>query len=158
MNCIRVLSYARSGYSKRVAFRCHLRRVSLVSSESRKMTSSSTMQQNVRDPNTLSNYDEFRTIHTTANFTIDFEKKNLVGNILLKLKPVTGTERREVLLDTNHLDIHDVQVDGYSSKWDLLSASGLYGRALKISLDEGVERTGSFEINVSNWVFFAVDV
>ncbi|MCJ1429233.1 hypothetical protein MMC29_007146 [Sticta canariensis] len=122
------------------------------------MTSSSTMHQNVRDPNTLSNYDKFRTIHTTANFTIDFKKKNLVGNILLKLKPVTRTERREVFLDTNHLDIHDVQVDGYSSKWDLLSATGLYGRALKISLDEGVERTGSFEINVSNWVFFTIDI
>lgn len=158
MNCIRVLSYAQSGTLKRVAFRCHLRRVSLVSSKSRKMTSSSTVPQNVRDPNTLSNYDEFKTTHTIANFTIDFEKKNLVGNVLLKIKSVTGTGRREVFLDTNHLDIHDVQVDGSSSKWDLLSASGLYGRALKISLDEGSERTGSFEIYVSNWVFFTVDV
>ncbi|MCJ1271931.1 hypothetical protein MMC22_011836 [Lobaria immixta] len=102
----------------------------------------------VRDPNTLSNYNEFSTIHTTASFTIDFEKQSLIGNVLLKLKPVTRTERREVVLDTSYLDIHDVQVDGHPSRWDLLFRSEPYGSALKISLDEAVEDTGSFDIDI----------
>lgn len=117
----------------------------------------STAQHNVcdvRDPNTLSNYNEFSTIHTTANFTIDFEGKNLIGNVLLKLKPVARTERRELFLDTSYLDIHDVQVDGRSSKWDLMPRSEPYGSALKISLDRAVKDTGSFEIDVSGGIFF----
>lgn len=110
----------------------------------------------VRDPNTLSNYDEFSTINTIANFTIDFERKNLTGNVLLKLKPVTRTERKEVVLDTSYLDIHDVQVDGRSLKWNLQARSEPYGSALKISLDEAVEDTGSFELDVSGRIFLTV--
>lgn len=149
MNRVPTLLYAWSGKSTPVVFRCHLPQVWLISfssSKSRRMTS--TMQHNVRDSNTLSNYNEFSTIHTQANFTIDFEKKHLVGNVLLRLKPITRTERREIVLDTSYLDIHDVQIDGHSSKWDLLSRSEPYGSALKISLDEAVEDTGSLEIDV----------
>lgn len=117
---------------------------------------STTENSGVRDPNTLSNYNKFSTIHTTANFTIDFEKKNLIGNVLLKLKPVTRTERKEVVLDTSYLDVHDVQVDGRSLKWNLQARSEPYGSALKISLDEDVEDTGSFELDVSGRIFLTV--
>lgn len=154
MNRVSILSYAWSGNSTRVAFRCHLPRVLHWSSNSKSFKMTSTAQHNVRDPNTLSNYNEFSTIHTTANFTIDFKKKNLIGNVLLKLKPVARTERRELVLDTSYLDIHDVQVDGRSSKWDLLPRSEPYGSALKISLDRAVEDTASFEIDVSGGIFF----
>lgn len=147
MKPVPIRSLLWSGNSTRVAFRCHLPRVLLISSNPRKMTL--TVQQNVRDPNTLSNYNEFRTIHTTANFTIDFERKILNGNVLLKIKPVNRTRRREVILDTSYLDIHHVQVDGQTSKWDLLSRSEPYGSALKISLDKVVEDKESFEIDVS---------
>lgn len=52
-----------------------------------------------RDPNTLSNYNVWRTKHTTANFTIDFEKKSLVGTVLLKLQKLTKGEDK-IVLDT----------------------------------------------------------
>ena len=53
-----------------------------------------------RDPNTLSNYHNFLTTHTVANFEIDFTRKILDGNVVLSLKPVTDVESAEVVLDT----------------------------------------------------------
>ena len=155
MNRVPILSYASSGNSRRIAFRCRLPRISLIASKSRTMTS--TVQPRVRDPSTLSNYNEFSIIHTTANFTIDFEKQSLIGHVVLKLKPVTRTGRSEVILDTSYLNIHHVQVNGTPSKWNLLSRSEPYGSALEISLDEAVEDIGSFEIDVSGRSIFPDD-
>ena len=39
-----------------------------------------------RDPNTLANYNAWRTQHTTANYAIDFEGKRLHGSVSLTLK------------------------------------------------------------------------
>lgn len=55
-----------------------------------------------RDPNTLSNYHNFITTHTTANLEIDFEKKRLWGNVVLLLKSLTEKEADEVVLDTRY--------------------------------------------------------
>ena len=104
-----------------------------------------------RDPNTLSNYHHFITTHTIANFAIDFENKRLNGNVILKLKSITNAESREILLDTSHLDIKDVKLDGSSPRWDLLSRLEPYGSALKIKLDAGVAIDKSVEIDVGQW-------
>lgn len=119
------------------------------------MTSS--LQHQLRDPNTLSNYNDFITTHTVANLTIDFEEKILTGNILLRLKPVTKTKGKELVLDSSYLDIQDVKVDGRSLKWDLLPRSEPFGSALKIGLDKGVQESGSFEIDVSSRSIFTSD-
>lgn len=42
-----------------------------------------------RDPNTLSNYHNYVTRHTSVDFEIDFEKKRLAGNVELKLESLT---------------------------------------------------------------------
>jgi leukotriene-A4 hydrolase len=52
-----------------------------------------------RDPNTLSNYNAWRTQHITANLEIDFAKKRLFGDVVLKLKSLEG-ESGEVVLDS----------------------------------------------------------
>jgi leukotriene-A4 hydrolase len=39
-----------------------------------------------RDPNTLSNYHNYVTRHTSVDFEIDFEKKRLVGEVVLSLE------------------------------------------------------------------------
>lgn len=125
--------------------------------KSRRMTS--TTPNYLRDPNTLSNYHEFITIHTIANFSIDFGKKNLVGNVLLKLKAVNKA-CQEVVLDTSYLDIQDVRIDSHALKWDLLPRSEPLGSALKIRLDKAVRETEFVEIDVSRaknllpkWIF-----
>jgi leukotriene-A4 hydrolase len=59
-----------------------------------------------RDPNTLSNYDDFRTKHTTAVLEIDFEKKVLKGNVALVLESLTDAKSEEILLDTRFVVLY----------------------------------------------------
>lgn len=54
-----------------------------------------------RDPNTLSNYNAWRTKHTTANLDIDFDRKRLKGRVELTLERL-ATEERNVILDTRY--------------------------------------------------------
>jgi leukotriene-A4 hydrolase len=53
-----------------------------------------------RDPNTLSNYHNFLTKHTVAEFEIDFEKKMLNGGVELTFESLTESEAKELSLDT----------------------------------------------------------
>ena len=101
-----------------------------------------------RDPNTLSNYNNFLTTHTVANFEIDFQEKKLRGNVVLTLKSITDAAAKDVLLDTSYLDVHSVKINGKIPSWELLPRFEPYGSALKISLAEGVENGTSVEIDV----------
>jgi leukotriene-A4 hydrolase len=101
-----------------------------------------------RDPNTVSNYNSWRSTHVTANFDILFDQKKLVGNVVHKLKSITNSETREIILDTSHLDIGTVKVDGQPSKWELLPPLEPYGVPLKITLDQGVKLNEIIEVDV----------
>jgi len=109
-----------------------------------------TMATNPRDPNTLSNYNNWRSTHITANFDILFDQKKLVGNVVHKLTSITDAVSREIILDTSHLDIGSVKVDGQPSKWELLPTLDPYGTPLKISLEQGVKRNGTIEVDVGH--------
>ena len=101
----------------------------------RKATTSARMvgsKHGPRDPNTLSNYDEFRTTHTVAHLNIDFAKKQLSGSLSLTLKVVGDTNADEIVLDTSYLDIKDVRIGESSTDWVLLPRTTPYGSALKI--------------------------
>ncbi|PIG86346.1 leukotriene A-4 hydrolase [Aspergillus arachidicola] len=102
-----------------------------------------------RDPNTLSNYNNWVSTHITANFDILFEQKKLVGNVVHKLKSITDARSTEIILDTNHVDIGDVKVDGQASHWELLPPLEPYGAALKINLDQGVGLNEMVEVEIS---------
>ena len=102
-----------------------------------------------RDPNTLSNYNNFLTKHVTANLNINFEKKRLSGNVILKLLSISDSETKDILLDTSFLDIKDVSLAGeILSKWQLLPRLEPYGSALKISIEKEAEEGQSLEVNV----------
>lgn len=101
-----------------------------------------------RDPNTLSNYNNWISTHTTANFEILFDQKKLSGNVVHRLKSITDSQSRDILLDTNHLDIDGVNVDGAPSQWELLPRLEPYGAALKIQLDKGVKLHEIVEVDV----------
>ena len=101
-----------------------------------------------RDPSTLSNYNYFRTTHTTTNFTISFSDQNLVGNVLLKLKSITDARPKDIVLDTSYLDIRDVKVDGKATKWEVLPRAGALGSPLKIQLDTGVDNGDIVDVDV----------
>ena len=54
-----------------------------------------------RDPNTLSNYHNYVTRHTSVDFEIDFEKKRLVGRVGLKVESlVDGDGGVDLVLDS----------------------------------------------------------
>ncbi|KAJ9199973.1 hypothetical protein DTO164E3_4430 [Paecilomyces variotii] len=102
-----------------------------------------------RDPNTLSNYNNWLSTHITANFDILFDQKKVAGNVVHQLKSRTNSESREIIFDTSYLEIGDVKVDGEPAKWELLPALGPYGNGLKIELAKGVELNKSVEVGIS---------
>ena len=103
-----------------------------------------------RDPNTLSNYIAWRTTHTTVNFDISFERKQLTGNVVLQLKSTSLAESKEIILDSNHVDVKEVKVGGVSTKkWTLLSPLEPYGTALKIQLDKAYEKDAVVDVDIS---------
>jgi len=53
-----------------------------------------------RDPNTLSNYNNFRTTHTGVDFHVDFKQRLLEGTVSLHLKSLTDAETDKIVLDT----------------------------------------------------------
>lgn len=101
-----------------------------------------------RDPNTLSNYNNFITTHTEANLDIDFKQRCLTGFVKLNLKSVTQAETKQIVLDTSFLTVSDVKIHGKSSKWELLSRFEPYGSALEIRLEEAVELDNIIEVDV----------
>lgn len=101
-----------------------------------------------RDPNTVSNYNNWRSTHITANFDILFDQKKLVGNVVHHFKSITDGESQEIILDTSHLEIGTVKVDGQPSKWELLPPLEPFGVPLKITLDKAVKLNGTVEVDV----------
>ena len=91
-----------------------------------------------RDPNTLSNYDCFKTTHTKTDFTIDFDEKTLAGSVKLSLESLKEGQTA-IVLDTSYLRIHDVHVDERACQWELLPRSEPFGSPLRISLDSPVD-------------------
>jgi len=101
-----------------------------------------------RDPNTLSNYNNWISTHITANFDILFDQKKLAGNVVHRFKSITDAQSQDIILDANHLDIGDVKVDGKQSQWELLPPLESYGTALKIKLGHTVKLNETIEVDV----------
>ncbi|PSN69214.1 leukotriene A-4 hydrolase [Corynespora cassiicola Philippines] len=103
-----------------------------------------------RDPNTLSNYHNFVTRHTAAEFEIDFDKKILKGGVKLTLESLSDGESAEIVLDTSYLDISDVKVNGEAAKWELSSSRvEPYGSPLSIKLNSGVPKGEKVEVAIA---------
>ncbi|KAH8676764.1 putative leukotriene A-4 hydrolase like protein [Tricladium varicosporioides] len=105
-----------------------------------------------RDPNTLSNYNNWVTKHTIADLAIDFKKQRLVGTVTLQLESITEKESEEIILDTSFLDVKDISVDGAKSKdWVVKDRFEPFGSPLSIKVPGGASRGSivALEIDVS---------
>lgn len=65
-----------------------------------------------RDPNTLSNYNNYVTRHTSVDFEIDFEAKKLAGFVELTLESLTSEKVGSVVLDTRYVNEHEDEEKG----------------------------------------------
>ncbi|USP77408.1 hypothetical protein yc1106_04682 [Curvularia clavata] len=101
-----------------------------------------------RDPNTLSNYHNFVTRHTSVDFDIDFERKRLFGSVVLKLESLTDEDVREVVLDSSYLDISVVEVEGKSVKFNVGDRLEPYGSPLSIILPSQVPKGKTIDIEI----------
>lgn len=89
----------------------------------------------VRDPNTLSNYNAWRTKHTVADFDIDFDSKRLTGVVHLTLEKLSQGDDK-IVLDTSHLEIVGVDIEGDEAPWDVASKrTEPYGSPLTINVN-----------------------
>ncbi|KAJ4319121.1 Leucyl aminopeptidase yscIV [Neodidymelliopsis sp. IMI 364377] len=93
-----------------------------------------------RDSNTLSNYHNFVTKHTSVDFEIDFEHKILSGAVGLDLESLTDEDVKEVVLDSSFLDISEVKVDGKNAKFEVGQRVEPYGAPLRITLPSSVPK------------------
>ena len=101
-----------------------------------------------RDPNTLSNYNNWRTTHTSTTFDILFDEQKLTGNVTHKLKSITKAETKEIILDSSHVLIHEIKADSKPVKWEFAARHDPYGSAVHIKLDKGVELDKTIDLSI----------
>ncbi|SJM88020.1 probable Leukotriene A-4 hydrolase homolog [Zygosaccharomyces bailii] len=75
-----------------------------------------------KDPSTLSNYDAFHVDHTALDLHVLFDQRKIKGSVLFKLRAKEQQQKQrpqQIHLDTSHLDIHAVQLNGQSCSFEL---------------------------------------
>ncbi|KAA8569126.1 hypothetical protein EYC84_000796 [Monilinia fructicola] len=94
-----------------------------------------------RDPNTLSNYNNWRTKHTIADLAIDFKKQRVHGTVTLQLESITHKESEEIILDTSFVDVQHVAVDGNETdEWTVKERTEPYGSPLSVKIPGGAAK------------------
>ncbi|KUJ15952.1 putative leukotriene A-4 hydrolase like protein [Mollisia scopiformis] len=103
-----------------------------------------------RDPCTLSNYNNWRTKHTVAEFAIDFKKQRLTGSVTLQLESITEKESEEIILDTSYLDITEISVNGSKTKdWVVKDRLEPYGSPLSVKLPGGAAKCSTVDVKIA---------
>ncbi|CAK7267285.1 Leucyl aminopeptidase yscIV [Sporothrix epigloea] len=99
-----------------------------------------------RDPSTASNYNVWRTQHTTASLKIDFDAQVLRGHVVLDFtrQPSTGSESAStIILDSSYVDVKAVSVDGQAVPFEVKPRAGPLGAPLYISLPTAASRAAA---------------
>ncbi|KAK3906440.1 peptidase family M1-domain-containing protein [Staphylotrichum tortipilum] len=91
----------------------------------------------VRDPNTQSNYDAWRTRHTMADFAVDFAAKCLRGSVVIELESQTDRASTEIILDSSFVDVADITLNAAPSKWEVKDRTGPSGSPVHIAVPDG---------------------
>ena len=102
----------------------------------------------VRDPNTLSNYDAWRTKHTTANFKVDFAQKVLRGNVILELESQTDKASKEIILDSSYLSVADIKLNSAPSQWEIKARTEPNGAPVHIAVPEGAAKGETLKLEI----------
>ncbi|KAL1856924.1 Leucyl aminopeptidase yscIV [Diaporthe australafricana] len=101
-----------------------------------------------RDPSTVSNYDAWRTKHTTASLKLDFEEKVLRGVVTLELESQTDRESKEIILDSSYLKVNSVKVNSDASKWEVKDRAEPLGSPVHISVPSGAAKSEVIKVDI----------
>ncbi|EXJ77982.1 leukotriene A-4 hydrolase [Capronia epimyces CBS 606.96] len=101
-----------------------------------------------RDPNTLANYNNWRTVHTATTLDILFDQQKLQGSVTHSIQSITDGESDEILLDSSHVQIHRVTADGKQVPWEIVQRVEPYGSPLKIKLERKVKLNEKVEVHI----------
>lgn len=94
-----------------------------------------------RDPNTLSNYNSWKTKHTIAELAIDFKKQRLHGTVTLQLESLTDKGSEEIVLDSSFVNVQDVTINGTKTQeWVVKDRTEPFGSPLSIKVPGGAEK------------------
>ncbi|KUI72521.1 hypothetical protein VM1G_08408 [Cytospora mali] len=102
----------------------------------------------VRDPSTASNYDAWRTKHTTANLKLDFKDKCLRGLVTLELESQTDKGSKEIILDSSYLAVSSVKVNSAESKWEVKDRAEPLGAPVHISVPAGAGKGEIVKVDI----------
>lgn len=102
----------------------------------------------VRDPTTLSNYDAWRTKHTTADLKIDFESTCLRGRVTLELESQTDKISKEIVLDSSFVSVSSVKVNSTASEWEVKDRTEPLGSPVHISVPAGVAKGDIVKVEI----------
>ncbi|KAK6080413.1 leukotriene A-4 hydrolase/aminopeptidase [Seiridium cupressi] len=122
---------------------------SALGQQQRRRYSSGTTKMAPRDPNTLSNYGEWLTKHTTVNFRVNFDKQRLEGSVSLDLESLTEKESKEIILDTNHLHVSSVKLNSSDSEWKVKERVEPYGSPLHVSVPNGASKGELVQVEIA---------
>ena len=101
-----------------------------------------------RDPSTASNYDAWRTKHTTANLKIDFNDQCLRGLVTLELESQTEKQSKEIILDSSFVAVSSVKVDSSDSKWEVKEREEPLGSPVHISIPSGASKGSTVKVDI----------
>jgi leukotriene-A4 hydrolase len=102
-----------------------------------------------RDPNTLSNYNNWKTKHTIADLAIDFKEQRLHGTVTLQLESVTDKGSEEIILDTSFVDVQDVTINGTKTQeWAVKDRSEPFGSPLSIKVPGGATKSSIVSVAI----------
>lgn len=115
------------------------------------MATTGALNRSPRDPNTLSNYDSWKTKHTIADLYIDFENQKLDGTVTLQLESLTEKSSKSIVLDTSYLDVISINFNGKATdreSWSIAPRMEPYGSALTIEIPEGESKGAVVELAI----------
>lgn len=101
-----------------------------------------------RDPSTASNYDAWRTRHTTASLKVDFQAKVLRGVVTLELESQTDKASKEIVLDSSHVSVTSVKVNSTVSQWSIKDRTEPLGSPVHIAVPSGAAKGELVKVDI----------
>jgi leukotriene-A4 hydrolase len=113
------------------------------------MASASAAASVTRDPNTLSNYNCWKTKHTIADLAVDFKKQRVHGTVTLQLESLTDKASEEIILDSSFVDVQDVSINGTKiQEWALKERTEPFGSPLSIKFRGGAAKNSIVSVAI----------